>query len=351
MKKLMKLLVASFCLMTLLLVISMYKESDQSKEYLDIIKNVYDSTQSVLNFDDIMKKVTQSETDTSVTDNNQSLKSDLKMAEGTGSLISESAKSQDTAAKSNSTSSNTETHNFSEEMYPYRAMLTSSQKTVYDQVYNNALQLVTTVNISSKIDKNGLTNIMTAVYNDHPELFWMDTSYSYGYTMQGSVVSITLEYNDTANNISASKNKFENIANTIIAKTSGLANNLEKEKYVYKYLMNIVKYDESSILNQSAYSALVNGSSVCAGYSRAFQYIMMQIGIPCYFCSGYANNGYHAWNIVKIDDNYYNVDLSWDDSLGDASNSYAFEYFNISDRKISTSHIRRDLSIQLPNCK
>lgn len=351
MKKLIKLLVASFCLMTLLIVISMYKESDQSKDYLEIIKNAYDSTQSALNFDDILKKVSQPENETSTTNNDQRVKSDLKMAEGTGSLISESAKTQDTATKSNSTASDTETHNFSEEMYPYRAMLTSTQKTVYDQVYNNALHLVTTVNISSKIDKNGLTNIMTAVYNDHPELFWMDTSYSYGYTTQGSVVSITLEYNETANNISASKNQYENIANTIIAKTSGLANNLEKEKYVYKYLMNIVKYDENSILNQSAYSAIVNGSSVCAGYSRAFQYIMMQIDIPCYFCSGYANNGYHAWNIVKIDDKYYNADLSWDDSLGDATNSYSFEFFNISDSAISTSHTRRDMSIQLPKCK
>ncbi len=114
--------------------------------------------------------------------------------------------------------------------------------------------------------------------------------------------------------------------------------------------MNIDAYDENSLLNQSSYSAIVNGKSVCAGYSRAFQYIMQQIGIPCYFCSGYANNNYHAWNIVKIGGTYYNADLSWDDSLGEATNTYSFEYFNISDSVMSKDHTRRDLSLKLPGC-
>jgi len=353
-KKLIKFLAVSFSLMTILCVAFIYdKIPKQSQDYANVMKYVSDAaTQAVLTFDDALQKVTKSDNATTASSVSGNLKSDLKIADGKGNLVSDSANTQNaTTNATKATTTNTGSSSFPENMYPYRVMLTATQQTIYDQVYENAMKLNASFNISGTLDSNGLTNVMTAIYNDHPELFWMDTSYSYGYTSKGTVVSIALEFNDTANNISASKNKFDNVANTIIAKTSGLANDLEKEKMVYKSLMNIDVYDENSLLNQSAYSAMVNGSSVCAGYSRAFQYIMMQIGIPCYFCSGYANNGNHAWNIVKINNVYYNVDLSWDDSIGDASNAYSFEYFNISDKNIASTHIRRDLSLKLPACK
>jgi len=350
-KILKRLLAVSFGLMTVLCIAFIYDNvSNKSQDYVNIMKYVNSAaTQAVINFDDALQKVTKSVNTTSASDVVGNLKSDLKITDGKGNLVSDSANAQDTTTKP--ATSNSGTSSFPEKMYPYRAMLTSTQQAVYDQVYENAMKINASFNISGSIDSSGLTNVMTAIYNDHPELFWMDTSYSYGYTTKGTVVSIVLEFNDTVNNFTASKNKFDNVANSIIAKTSGLTSDLEKEKMVYKSLMNIDTYDENSLLNQSAYSAMVNGSSVCAGYSRAFQYIMMQIGIPCYFCSGYANNGNHAWNIVKLNDNYYNVDLSWDDSIGDASNTFSFQYFNISDSVFSGTHTRRDMSVKLPVCK
>ncbi|HRL56640.1 MAG TPA: transglutaminase domain-containing protein [Lachnospira sp.] len=160
-----------------------------------------------------------------------------------------------------------------------------------------------------------------------------------------------LKYNETAQTLQSARQKFLNAAAKVINGASSLTTDLDKEQYVYKALQNMCVYDENSDMNQSAYSVLINGSSVCAGYSRAFQYIMQQLNIPCYFCTGYANGGYHAWNIVYIDGKYYNVDLSWDDSLGDVSNTYSFAYFNLSDKAISVDHTRRELSVNLPECK
>lgn len=98
-------------------------------------------------------------------------------------------------------------------------------------------------------------------------------------------------------------------------------------------------------MSQSAYSGLVNGKTVCAGYSRAFQYLMMRLGIPCYYCTGYAGES-HAWNIVKLGDDYYNVDLTWDDTEGGL-----YDYFNKTDNDYADSHARQDLSIYLPPCE
>ena len=97
-------------------------------------------------------------------------------------------------------------------------------------------------------------------------------------------------------------------------------------------------------MNQSAYSALVNGRTVCAGYARAFQYLLQQMDIPCYYCTGYAGEA-HAWNIVALDDGYYNVDVTWDDSDGGR-----YDYFNKTDTDYADSHIRQELSVYLPPC-
>lgn len=275
---------------------------------------------------------------------NDTVKSDYQPVQGTGQLV-EDSKSQQTDTTPAAS------YDFLENMYPYRAMLSDTQKEVYDQVYGAALELKESVTLCRQLDQSSIKNVMNAVFNDHPELFWLDTGYSYGYTSKGAVISVMLKYNETAQTLQSARQKFLNAAAKVINGASSLTTDLDKEQYVYKALQNMCVYDENSDMNQSAYSVLINGSSVCAGYSRAFQYIMQQLNIPCYFCTGYANGGYHAWNIVYIDGKYYNVDLSWDDSLGDVSNTYSFAYFNLSDKAISVDHTRRELSVNLPECK
>ena len=253
---------------------------------------------------------------------NDTVKSDYQPVQGTGQLV-EDSKSQQTDTTPAAS------YDFPENMYPYRAMLSDTQKEVYDQVYGAALELKESVTLCRQLDQSSIKNVMNAVFNDHPELFWPDTGYSYGYTSKGAVISVMLKYNETAQTLQSARQKFLNAAAKVINGASSLTTDLD----------------------QSAYSVFINGSSVCAGYSRAFQYIMQQLNIPCYFCTGYANGGYHAWNIVYIDGKYYNVDLSWDDSLGDVSNTYSFAYFNLSDKAISVDHTRRELSVNLPECK
>ena len=71
--------------------------------------------------------------------------------------------------------------------------------------------------------------------------------------------------------------------------------------YVHDRLISRISYSKAATMNQSAYSALVGGKTVCAGYARAFQYLMQKLGIPCYYCTGFAGEN-HAWNIIKLSD-------------------------------------------------
>lgn len=344
MKRLLALLFSSLTVLVVVFFLSVLTKTNGGATSNYFTNEPNTATGAVVNIDDLLPKVNGgSSSGTGAAAASGTGKSNLQMTDGTGQLVNDSSASGDTGYTG-------ENYGFSDEMYPYRAMLTESQQKVYDQVYENAQNMNTQFTLVETMSKDGINNVMTAVFDDHPELFWLDTSYSYGYTSKGTVISLTLAFNSTADSISTSRQKFQAAAGKIIAAASAATDDVERERIVYMSLMNQVTYDENSALNQSAYSAMVNGTSVCAGYSRAFQYILQQLNIPCYFCSGYANNGYHAWNIVKVNGKFCNVDLSWDDELGDMTNSYSFIYFNITDSMISADHTRRDMSVKLPAC-
>ncbi len=229
-------------------------------------------------------------------------------------------------------------------IYPYYAMLDDRGKHIYRQIYANANEQYAVFMPAEPITSDQLKNVFLAVYNDHPELFWLETAYSCKYLKDGRCVEIHLEFNRTAQNMDEARAVFQENASQIISEARNLSGDYEKEKFVHDKLTERVSYDSGAEMNQSAYSALVNGRTVCAGYARAFQYLLQQLGIPCYYCTGYAGEA-HAWNIVALDDGYYNVDVTWDDS-----DRGRYDYFNKTDMDYAGSHMRQELSVYLPPC-
>lgn len=229
--------------------------------------------------------------------------------------------------------------------YPYYEMLEEKEQSVYNQVYENAKSRKSTFKPLEDIDVDRMTSIVEAVYNDHPELFWLDTSFEYRYTEDNICTEIILNFNDTSSYFDEASVKFESITNEIVSYAKDLETDYEKEKYVHNKLIEMIEYDENAELNQTAYSALVNKSTVCAGYARAFQHIMIMLGIPTYYVTGEAR-GEHAWNIVKLGSRYYNVDLTWNDNEYDV-----YAYFNMTDEEFSSNHTRSKISMELPKCE
>ena len=233
---------------------------------------------------------------------------------------------------------------FSAEEYPYYQMLSENQQSVYRQIYANAQNLTEKFAPEKTVSASDVKIAFEAVIGDHPEMFWLETGYSSKYLANGQCVEIDLKYNSTADDLESAKQRFDAAAQNLITGADSLDSNYEKEKYVHDALASAVTYDLTADMNQSAYSALVNGKSVCAGYARAYQYLLQQLGIPCYYCTGYSG-GDHAWNIVKLDDGYYNVDVTWDDAA-----AIRYDYFNKTDADFASTHVRQNLSVYLPAC-
>lgn len=234
--------------------------------------------------------------------------------------------------------------------YPYYEMLDNKEKKLYNQMYENMTALETNFKPCVSVTEKQVQNAFYAVYNDHPELFWMDASYSYVYLADSTIASgrtvilVDLAVSRASGDFDGLKEEFERKADEIADAARKLDTDFEREKYVHDYLVDTIVYDETHYINQNAYSALVDGRCVCAGYARAFQYVMQKLDIPCYYVVGIAEED-HAWNIVGLDDGFYNVDVTWDD------NEYVrYAYFNRTDAEFAESHTRTGLSVNLPEC-
>ena len=93
------------------------------------------------------------------------------------------------------------------------------------------------------------------------------------------------------------------------------ASDYEKVEAVNDYLVNAITYD-STLANKSAYDALYSGSTICRGYGLLTYKMLSELSVPVRIITGTANGKPHAWNMVKLGDEWYNLDVTWNDSTG-----------------------------------
>lgn len=117
------------------------------------------------------------------------------------------------------------------------------------------------------------------------------------------------------------------------------ATEYERVKALHDYVVLNTAYDVTTYENcdaincenvadpYSAYGLFANQIAVCSGYTGAFTALLDAAGIENYVVTGTAKGVGHAWNIVKVDGQYYHVDTTWDDPVPDRPNEVQYDYF------------------------
>jgi len=114
-------------------------------------------------------------------------------------------------------------------------------------------------------------------------------------------------------------------------------------KSIHDYLIDHARYEEKSNLQlvYYAYGPLIKGIGVCEGYTEAARLLFNAVGIESVFVSGtVVANIPHAWNLVKLGGNWYQLDITWDDPVSsDGKNNKTYDYFNITDSEMAVDHV------------
>lgn len=152
-----------------------------------------------------------------------------------------------------------------------------------------------------------------AVLKDHPEIFWVhnhEKIYKTTYS-DSDYCTFTPGYIYTESEISEIQNAMEAGFQEVSSLIPADASDYEKVRIVYSYVIDNTQYQASDD-DQSIAGVFWKKEAVCAGYAGAVQYLLERIGVPCIYVDGSTQGSTegHAWNIVKLDGEYYYVDAT-----------------------------------------
>ena len=140
-----------------------------------------------------------------------------------------------------------------------------------------------------------------------------------------------------AESIEQAESYIQNIVDQIVEQTQN-DSVVEKARRIHNWLVSSVSYEESEENKNrfEIYGALHDQRAVCEGYARSFKYLMEKVGVPCVLVSGTGTNSEgksesHAWNYMQVNNEWYAVDVTWDDPVvvggGTPGTNTLYRYF------------------------
>lgn len=167
-------------------------------------------------------------------------------------------------------------------------------------------------------DEKSIKVAWETLFDDHPEFFWLDGQYKYYYDPVAHTLSVQFGLCVPLYELGGYRQLVEGKAIEFQNSLPADASQYDIALKAYEYIIYNTEYDESAPNNQNILSVFANGRSVCAGYARAYQYLLHRSGLFCSFVhgTGRTESGTeesHAWNLICIDGIYAYVDTTWGD--------------------------------------
>lgn len=194
----------------------------------------------------------------------------------------------------------------------YFKQLTEEEQRVYRELLKGIRarekEFYLTISDDDSIDRS-----YHAVLKDYPEIFWVhnrEKIYKTTYSDSDYCV-FTPGYTYTDGEIDEIQTAMEQSFQEVRALIPEDASDYEKVRIVYTYVIDHTQYQTGED-DQSIAGVFWKKSAVCAGYAGAVQYLLERLDIPCIYVDGSTKGSTegHAWDIVKIGQEYYYVDAT-----------------------------------------
>lgn len=235
----------------------------------------------------------------------------------------------------------------------YYARLSPNDRVLYRQIYDAMLTGAAEAHLIMPgidyvtPDGTSLADLVMSVVEDNPHLFHVERTH-FWFKRVGSRVSIVSKNIYTPQEFLQTYEKLWKRVGQILAAAQKYKTQIEQIRFLHDYLAASITYDfcnENEKMQREAHTmvgALLNHRCVCDGYARAFRFLCDRLGISCIVVLGEGpkdnDPGGHAWNIVKLDQIPYHVDVTWDSNYTYDGYVKDFE-FMCSDSSADRRHI------------
>ncbi|MGM9943591.1 MAG: transglutaminase domain-containing protein, partial [Lysinibacillus sp.] len=190
-----------------------------------------------------------------------------------------------------------------------------------------------------------LKRILEGIHTDLSMTYEAGTISRYSYSSNGFVndvtINFTMDYHTTAEQEAFVNREVKRISGELF--TSAMSD-FDKVKAVNDYIvLNTTYSTQTTASPHAAYAILKEGKGVCQAYALLAYRLLKEAGIDAYYVTGYVEDVGHAWNLVKVNGEWYHLDTTWNDpvfnpSAGDMSDYVHYKYFLVPDSIIKLDH-------------
>ena len=232
-----------------------------------------------------------------------------------------------------------------------RALLDGPMLEDYDRIFYGLARHEASIGELNS-DNEGIAKVVSYIFADNPQLFWFSgggMSSTFAAMTGGSFEPVYTM--SEAEAIQAQAVIDARVSSFLSGIPEG-ASDYDKALAVYEYIIYNTSYDTSLDTN-SIHHIFMDGKGICGCYSKTTQYLLNLMGIECVTVSGYtvSDSGRtdHAWNLVKLDGDWYWLDTTWGDPVGYGEERIQYDYFCLTTEAISIDHFVDD-SFPVPDC-
>ena len=200
-----------------------------------------------------------------------------------------------------------------------------------------------------KLEQYNFTNVtqiqqvLFAVEADCPELFWLTGNFSYSVS-KGIITSLYPVVSEDYGTVKARKEAQEGIEQGMVSYLQAIDSaraegktDMQIELMLHDMIILAIDYayvPGTNTPQDAGYAHSIDGvfhgtEAVCEGYAKAFHLLANYADIESIYAVGYGDGGGHAWNLVCLDGEWYNMDVTWDD-LGNSTyhDGIRYLYYN-----------------------
>lgn len=199
----------------------------------------------------------------------------------------------------------------------YYSLLAKNNKKAYDILVDGLKTHRMEIRLNG-LSEAGLNELYEAVNLDYPQLFWPDY-YRASFLINPFWIVLKPSYFFDRKESRLLAKEAEEWRKRICSEIPAGCSEMDKIWMLYDYLARQVTYHAGGLqYSNTIIGPMQKGSHrcVCEGVSKAFKYLGEGIGISSIIITGQARptgqpQGPHAWNMVKINDVYRHIDVTW----------------------------------------
>ncbi|MBO5702910.1 MAG: hypothetical protein J6S71_10780 [Clostridia bacterium] len=217
-----------------------------------------------------------------------------------------------------------------------------------------------------KVYYDDILKVVRYIEYDSPEIFWLYSYMVYSNPQSNVVTKVSFKHSISKATLARRQRKIEKSMKEFLKSVDASMSDYEVVKQVYQNIIALVDYDSVGLEKSekknsrkevhtlaSIYGVLVKKKAICAGYAKATQYILNRLGIECAYVVGDTDRGSHAFNLLKLEGDYYYMDTTW----GDASNTKKsknregidYDHFCVTTKELTLTH-KPDSDPPMPVC-